>query len=342
MKYSFLCWSRRESVSARMVKLGVALAAFAAVSALTNVHAQAPATSKEGVQITQMADRLRVEINGKLFTEYFFKDVPRPYCYPLIGPGDVAMTRNWPMKDVPDEDHDHPHHRSLWFAHGAVNGHDFWSEQRAFGKTLHDEFIEVKSGKDFGLIKQRNKWVTAAGELVCTDERTLRFYNPGSAAERILDFKITLRPAKGDLTLGDTKEGTMAVRLAETMRLKGKVGKGHIVNSAGVRDGDTWGKRAEWCDYYGPVDGKTVGIAIFDHPQNPRHPTWWHVRDYGLYAANPFGQHDFEKLSDKTAGDLVVPAGKSVTFRYRFYLHEGDEQQAKVAEKFKAYISGQK
>ena len=130
----------------------------------------------------------------------------------------------------------------------------------------------------------------------------------------------------------------MAVRLAETMRVKGKVGHGHIVNSAGVRDGDTWGKRADWCDYYGPVDGKTVGIAMFDHPENPRHPTWWHVRDYGLFAANPFGQHDFEKLPDKAAGDLVVPAGKSITFRYRFYLHEGDDQQAKVAAKYDEYV----
>ena len=105
-----------------------------------------------------------------------------------------------------------------------------------------------------------------------------------------------------------------------------------------MRDGQTWGKRADWCDYYGPVEGKTVGIAIFDHPQNPRHPTWWHVRDYGLFAANPFGQHDFESLPDKTAGNLDVPAGKSVTFRYRFYLHEGDEQQAKVAERYKEYV----
>ena len=322
------------------MKRTLALAMFAAASAALG----ADAASKQGVQITQLADRLRVEINGQLFTEYFFKDVPRPYCYPLIGPGDVAMTRNWPMKDLPDEDHDHPHHRSLWFAHGTVNGHDFWSEAKNFGKTVHEEFVEVKSGKDFGLIRERNKWVTAEGELVCTDERTLRIYNPGSAPERMIDFEITLKPAKGDLTLGDTKEGTMAVRLAETMRLKlkSKAGQGHIVNSAGVRDGDTWGKRAEWCDYYGPVDGKTVGIAIFDHPQNPRHPTWWHVRDYGLFAANPFGQHDFEKLTDKAAGDLVVPAGKSVTFRYRFYLHEGDEQQAKVADKYKAYVATQK
>ena len=136
----------------------------------------------------------------------------------------------------------------------------------------------------------------------------------------------------------------MALRLAETMRLKpnkSNVGNptGHIVNSEGVRDGATWSKRAAWCDYYGPVDGHLVGVAIFDHPANPRHPTWWHVRDYGLFTANPFGRHDFEKLPDKTAGNLVVPAGQSVTFRYRFYFHEGDEQQAQVAARYAEYAA---
>ena len=296
----------------------------------------------KGVQITQLPDRLHVEINGKLFTEYFFKDTTRPYLYPILGPGDLPMTRNWPMKDTPGEAKDHKHHRSLWFAHGSVNGHDFWSEDKNFGKTVHDRFTEVKSGKDFGVIASQNKWVTADGKQVCTDERTIRIYNR-PANERMLDFEITLRASDGELTLGDTKEGTMALRLAETMRLapnKDNVGKptGHIVNSEGVRDGETWGKPAKWCEYHGPVEGKTVGVAIFDHPQNPRHPTWWHVRDYGLFAANPFGKHDFEKLPDKTAGNLVVPAGKSITFRYRFYFHEGDEQQAKVAEHYAEYL----
>jgi len=295
------------------------------------------ASQKSGVQITRLDDRLRVEIQGQLFTEYLFKDVPRPYCYPLIGPGGLPMTRNWPMKDLPDETHDHPHHRSLWFAHGSINGYDFWSEQKDFGKTVHQDFLEIKSGTKVGIIRSTNNWVAADGTVACTDVRTLRIYAPDSPGERVLDFDITLFASDGDVTFGDTKEGTMAVRLAPTLRLKGKVGQGHIVQSTGVRDGETWGKRAAWCDYYGPVQGKIVGIAIFDHPQNPRHPTWWHVRDYGLFAANPFGQHDFEKLSDKTAGNFVIPAGKSITFRYRFYLHEGDDQQANVAAKYQQY-----
>ena len=127
------------------------------------------------------------------------------------------------------------------------------------------------------------------------------------------------------------------------MRLKpnkSNAGKPTVTSStARVRDGATWSKRAAWCDYYGPVDGHLVGVAIFDHPANPRHPTWWHVRDYGLFTANPFGRHDFEKLPDKTAGNLVVPAGQSVTFRYRFYFHEGDEQQAQVAARYAEYAA---
>lgn len=296
------------------------------------------ADGKGGVQITKLDDRLRIEINGHVFTEYFYKDVPRPYYYPLLGPDDLPMTRKWPMENPPGEEHDHPHHRSLWFAHGSVNGQDFWTERPGSGKIVHEGFDEIKSGKKVGIIKSHDKWVAADGSVYCTDDRVFKVYNPGSANERVFDFEITLHASHGDVVFGDTKEGTMAVRLAETMRLKGKVGHGHIYESSGVRDDETWGKRADWCDYWGPVNSKIVGIAIFDNPKNPRHPTWWHVRDYGLFAANPFGRHDFESLPDKMAGDLKVPAGQSITFRYRFYLHEGDEEQAKVAKHYQEYI----
>lgn len=299
--------------------------------------------TKGGVRLTQMADRVRVEIGGQPFTEYVFKDVPRPFCYPLLGPGGLPMTRNFPMREAPGEDKDHKHHRSLWFTHGSVNGIDFWSEAKDFGKIVHDSFAEITSGKDSGVIRSRNKWVASDGKVICTDELTFRIYHR-PANERLFDYEITIHASNGELTFGDTKEGSMAIRLNETLRLKPNKenqGKptGHIVNSEGVRDGATWGKRAAWCDYYGPVEGKTVGIAIFDHPQNPRHPTWWHVRDYGLFAANPFGRHDFESLPDKAAGNLVVPGGKSVTFRYRFYIHEGDEKQSKVADRYQEYAN---
>jgi hypothetical protein len=154
----------------------------------------------------------------------------------------------------------------------------------------------------------------------------------------VFDFEITVKAGDKPIVFGDTKEGSFGIRIAESMRFSHgkKPGDGHIVLSSGQLDDKAWGKHSPWCDYYGPVQDKTVGIAIFDHPQNPRHPTTWHVRDYGLFAANPFGLHDFEK-AEKGAGNMTVDAGKSVTFRYRVYLHEGDTQAAKVAERFKEY-----
>jgi hypothetical protein len=299
------------------------------------------AAPEHGVSITEQSNKVRVEINGRLFTEYNYTDVPRPFFYPVIGPEGLPMTRNWPMTTSENEEHDHPHHRSLWFGHGAVNGQDFWGEAGKFGKIVHDGFTELKSGNDQGVIKSKDKWVAADGKVVCTDDRTFRIYNRTNGV--MFDFEITLHASNGDVVFGDSKEGSMAIRVAESMKLKWKTapGQGHIVNSEGLRDTNTWGRRADWCDYYGPVQGRTVGIAIFDHPDNPRHPTTWQVRDYGLFAANPFGLHEFEK-KPAGAGDMTIPAGESVTFRYRFYLHEGNEQDAHIAGLYREYAQSKK
>ena len=311
-----------------------------------------------GVVLKQLDDRVRVEINGQLFTEYYFKDVTKPYCYPIIGPTGAGMTRDWPMKNTPGEEHDHLHHTGLWFGHQKVNGYNFWSAGPTLGKVIQESLTTTNTGKDSAAITTVNRWVATNGTVVLRDERTLRFYNRTN--DRILDFEITLKATEGNVTFGDDKDGIMGIRIPESMRVlkptpKGDPAKpsdGHIVLSSGVQDNgataaaakdakreaQTWGRRAQWCDYYGPVDGKTVGIAMFDHPDNPRHPTWWHVRDYGLMAANPFGEHFFENLKDGNAGNYILRSGLTTTFRYRFYFHEGDAAQADVAGHYKEYV----
>ncbi len=122
--------------------------------------------SERGVLITQLEDRLRIGINGELFTEYHFKDFPRPYFYPVIGPDGLPMTRDWPMKETANEEHDHIHHRSLWFTHGDINGVDFWSEGPKAGKTVHEEFTEIQSGRGLGVIKSKNKYVAPDGKQI--------------------------------------------------------------------------------------------------------------------------------------------------------------------------------
>ena len=343
-------------------QLAVAVALVALLGLCSCIAPRSSVASNPlGVRIVQTNDHLRVELNGKFFTDYYYTNVPHPFCYPIIGPGGAVMTRHYPMAAVPGEERDHPHHRSLWFAHGSVNGQDFWTERKEAGRIVHRGFADISSGVNTGFIKTLHDWVAADGQIICSDEQTLAFSPGNDNSTVVLDFAITFKASAGDLILGDSKEGAFAIRVAESMRVllplqKGapaQAGQGRIVLSTGERDdgasavaaknarreAGTWGKRAAWCDYHGPVGDKLIGFAIMDHPANPRHPTWWHVRDYGLFAANPFGQHDFENLKDAHAGDLKIPAGQSLTFRYRVVVHEGDEKSARIAERYADYAN---
>jgi hypothetical protein len=302
------------------------------------------------VTLEEKQDRIRVEIDGKLFTEYRFSGAPHVYFYPLLGPSGERMTRAWPMEDLPGEEHDHPHHRSLWFAHGSVNSIDFWAEPTSFGnkppqhplgQIVHRKFLELRGGVKEGVISSLNHWVGPEGEML-ESIQTLRVYD-GADQERLFDFEITLKPTGKEVVFGDTKEGTMALRINESMRIqqpRKQPGDGHAVNAHNQRDSEVWGKRSPWVDYSGPVDGKVMGIAIFEHPKNPRHPTRWHAREYGLFAANPFCEHEMDKALPAGSGSFKIPAGQSVTFRYRFLVHSGDAASAQIAQRYAEYAAG--
>ena len=106
----------------------VVLAVVCFVSPSAQGEPPSTESSAAVIEVKQLEDKIRIELDGKLFTEYVYTDTPRPILYPVIGPHEIAMTRNYPMvKDVEIETHDHVHHRSLWFTHGAVNGVDFWA-----------------------------------------------------------------------------------------------------------------------------------------------------------------------------------------------------------------------
>ena len=317
----------------------------------TSSVSSAYSASTEQVKLTAQSDRVAIEVGGKPFTEYVFTGAHRPYLYPIAMPDGTQLTRDYPMKDTPGEDHDHPWHRSLWFAHSMVNGVDFWNEgegdagksPKNKGSIVRDGEIETTSGA-IGTIHAHNRWVSPEGELICTDDTTVRVRG-GSGDIRMIDYEVTLHalPEKA-LLMGDNKDGTMAMRLAQWMTMPHKYqkkelpGQGHIVTSTGAVDAAAWGKRADWCDYSALHEGKTYGVAIFDHPKNLRHPTWWMARDYGLFGANPFGQHDYENLKDQPhIGDYVILAGGSLTLRYRFVFHTGDEKTAGLAELYSKY-----
>ena len=274
--------------------------------------------------------KVTVNLDGQLFTEYLYDGHGRskPVLYPVIGPGGARMTRDYPFKQGrPGEAFDHPHHASLWFTHGEVNGISFWHVGKNTGTIRHQKFLKLEGNT----LTTANQWLSAKAEEQCSDQTTISFHANG--ANRAIDFDITVHASAGDVTFGDTKEGSMGIRTHPALRLKGSVAKGKAVNSEGVSGKAVWGKRAKWVDYWGPIGSQTVGVAIFDHPGNPRHPTWWHARDYGLVAANPFGVHNFER-KPKGTGDLVIKKGEKVRFRYRFLFHEGDVETAKIEDRW--------
>ncbi|MCB9871308.1 MAG: PmoA family protein [Planctomycetes bacterium] len=280
----------------------------------------------------QLADRYRIEIDGALFAEYVFRGHPSPIVYPVHGAHGIAVTRGHPMHTNSGEATDHPHHRSLWFAHGDINGHDFWHR----GGRVEQRKAIVAQGSHGVVLTTHNDYLAGDSRtLLCDDTRVLAFHV--GPRGRYLDYQVTLHASRGDLHFGDTKEGTMAIRVAPWLRLVGKSAKGAIRTSEGRKDREAWGRRARWVDYFGTTAGETVGVALFDHPQNHGFPCRWHAREYGLLAANPFGVRQFRDGRDG-AGGVRLAKGKSLTLRYRFYFHKGDTTQAEVAAEYGDWV----
>lgn len=257
--------------------------------------------------------------DDNVIARYVYEDTPKPYIYPVTAPNAEAVTRAYPMEEVAGEPTDHPHHRSFWIGYGDVNGIDFWTEGEKTGKIVHKSLDLIPPGGGTPAIFATNQWFGPDGRRVCCEERGIRFLSCEYGT--IISTMLILQATDGELTLGDTKEGFFGLRVAPTMQLKG--GTGHIVNSNGDKGAECWGKRARWCDYTGKVNGKTCGITIFDAPFNTGFPTYWHARDYGLFAANPFGGQAF--TGDEANNSAVtIPERGSLTLVYTVLIHDGE------------------
>ncbi len=288
------------------------------------------------VAVRENSRDIEVKIGTTLFTKYTTHSGPnKPFFYPIYTPDGHHLTRQWPVEDVASDTHDHPHHRGLWFTHGSVNGVDFWGETPGTGKTVATGFKELVSGPVCGSFITTSDWLNPDGSLAATDNRTIAITLLPNG-DRLLDFEIVFKPHGKPVVFGDTKEGMFGLRTTDTLAPSRKHG-GHMINSEGQKDGDCWAKKASWVDYYGPISGEsTYGISMFDNSANLRHPQTWHARDYGLFAVNPFGLHDFG-MGAKGAGDYTVPADGSMTLKYRLLFHKGDTETGGVIAQYHAY-----
>lgn len=285
--------------------------------------------------LEESSDGVTVKLDGKLLTRYLVKSGAKPILWPLIDPYGNEVTRAYPMvaDGQADESKDHPHHRSVWFTHGDVNGVSFWHEDGKHGTIVHREFRKLEEGPR-AVISTVNDWLGPDGRKFCEDMRTFTF--GADEGTRWFDVDIRVMASYGPLRFGDTKEGSFGIRVAGSMKETAGQG-GRLINDSGQTSEDAWGKPAAWVDYHGPVGGNVVGIAILNHPSSFRYPTHWHVRTYGLFAANPFGLRDFAGRKKDIDGSHDMKSGESFDLHYRVLVHTGDEKQAKVAEHFARY-----
>ena len=280
------------------------------------------------VSFHRSAGKIEVRLSDQPFTNlYFGPEWPQPFLHPLRAASGMAVTRGYPVEKIEgeSESQDHNWHHGLWWSHGDINGVDFWRDKgpEQTGRIMPVSEPQAKGDGVSGVFHL----VAPGNRTIGSVEQAFRFRAQGPL--RMVDVRVTVRADRGaPIKLGDTEEGALGIRFRDEFR---EDRSAVLSNSDGlVGSRNIWGKRAKWVDYSTVAGGEKVGVTILDHPANPKHPTYWHARNYGLCAANPFGEHDF--LRDKTRdGSYTVPAGGSAVFRYRVVIHPGALDAAQAA-----------
>ncbi len=279
-------------------------------------------------QVRYSKDDGTVSIDGKPFAKFNRgDDANKPFLAPVRSASGKIVTRGFPMEKIEGESRDHLHHRGIWFSYDEVNNVKFWENDPSYKKGNIGRIAVRELNWTDGKLVAKMDWMDSKGKVVLVEDREMVF--SGDAKLRNIDFRITLSGPE-EVTFGDTKEGAFAIRLAENFTER----KGMKMTDADGRTGmkQIWGKRSNWVDYKTDMDGESIGVAMFDHPENPRHPTYWHARDYGLFALNPFGRKAFDSTQEESHWKLAP--GQKIVFRWRVSIHPGDADVAALYQQF--------
>jgi hypothetical protein len=264
-------------------------------------------------------DQVTFERDGVEMTRaHFAKDQMRPFLFPVIGPSGKNLTR----MSHPHDPEGHSHHNSVWISHKDVGGVDFWGDHgKNQGRIVHQRIEKLTDGDSSASLTTLNHWLDDASKKLLMVERrriTVQLL-PNNEWLMLIDSQFE---GPADITLGKTSFGFCAVRMAKTIGMRD--GGGTMRNSeGGLNEKGIFWKPAKWVDASGPTsrDPKfpPEGITLFDHPQNPNHPSPYHVRDDGWMGS-----------STTLAGPLELPRGKSVRTRYGVYVHAGEPAAASL------------
>jgi hypothetical protein len=283
--------------------------------------AMAGCASVERPQITfeRQPGAVVIRAGDEPLATYVYSDpnILRPYFKDVFAPGGVRITRNYPPREGIDRT-DHPTmHPGLFLAFGDLAGADFWRNKAT---VKHVEFTKppvCKNGR--GGFTVHNQYVAEQVTIDETCEYTF-VVRPGGV---LILWDSTFRSARSPFYFGDQEEMGLGVRVATPIAVTSQMG-GRILD-AEQRKGEREirGHTAAWCDYSGRIGERFVGIAIMPDPGNFR-PSWWHVREYGLMVANPFG---CEALAKGEPSKVVVQPGEPFKLRWAILIHSSPTEQ---------------
>ena len=255
-------------------------------------------------------------------------DYPRPFFYPLNGPSGETLTR---MGHPGAPNHDH--HQSVWFAHHDVEGHSFWAYSGK-GAIRQKEWLAIEDGDDEAVLATLLGWFDPDGNELLEQE-LIAAIRPLPDDEHELEIQFTLRLPDGreSTELAKTNFGLFAVRVAKS--ISAHFGGGELTNSEGeTGEENIFGKQAKWMDYSGPVafgsgsDRRWLqeGVTFFDHPDNPRHPSHWHVRQDGWMGASFCFEEGYS-----------IETETPLTLRYLLHAHSGPIQPEDAAKRLSTF-----
>ncbi|MBY0434795.1 MAG: PmoA family protein [Cyclobacteriaceae bacterium] len=307
-----------------------------------------------GFELIENSKEKRVDVfyQRKLITSYTWLDsIFKPVLHPLSTLSGIAITRQFPLTLVPGERADHPHQVGLFLTHESVNGFDFWNLSTAiaprdrvkYGKIEHNRIMHAQGWQSDGYLTTVAIWKTYSGKALL--EETTRFHFLIDKGSLIIDRQTDLKAIDESVTFSDVKDALLGLRVARELELPNSWKDrfvqpdktlsdeminntgvtGQYKNSEGITGEDVWGKRARWLMLQGECEGIPVSVIMFDHPQNPEYPTYWHARGYGLMAANPLGRKIFTDGKDPL--NLRLQKGETLTVRYRIVVSEKTPNQ---------------
>lgn len=331
--------------------------------ALAVVIFAAPATAKQtgpGIELVKGDNRIDVMIGEKLFTSYVYgSELTKPVLVPVRTPSGIEINRRHPLVKIEGASTDHPHHVGIFFAVDQVNGTNFWRNAAGPAQIKHIKITELANGTGRARLSTIMHWIDNNGQVLLEEKRRMLFLAGEHEDEYAIDFGIDLTAKNAKVVFDDIEEGMFAIRVSDYLRERGAginlksgqplleesiAGRGRYFSSNGDETArNIWGKRARWVALQGVRRGKVVGVAILNHPASMNYPTYWHVRDYGLFSANPLGQGDFQRQSRYKENPVIplhltLKPGERAHFRFQVIIYEGIRTKEQIEKRFKEFI----